>query len=78
MIGIGAAGARGTNGTLSPATARTRSGWIHAICQTRNAPQSWPMKIAFSSPSASSSPVMSPQRESTSYSSISCGAELAP
>ena len=28
MISIGGAGARGTNGTLSPATARTRSGWI--------------------------------------------------
>ncbi len=78
MIGMGAAGARGTNGTLSPATARTRSGWIQASCQTRNAPQSWPMKIALSSPSASSSPVMSPQRERTSYSSVACGAELAP
>ena len=46
MISIGAAGARGTNGTLSPATARTRSGWTQAICQTTNAPQSWPTKIA--------------------------------
>ena len=32
MIGIGAAGARGTNGTLRPATARTRSGCSTASC----------------------------------------------
>ena len=64
MIGIGAAGARGTNGTLSPATARTRSGWIQASCQTRNAPQSWPTKTALSSPIASSSAAHVPaQRE---------------
>ena len=42
MIGIGAAGARGTNGTLSPATARTRSGCTSAIDHTAFAPQSWP------------------------------------
>ena len=33
MIGIGAAGARGMNGTLRPATARTRSG-----CDRRELP----------------------------------------
>ena len=40
MIGSGGAGARGTNGTLKPATARTRSGWRTAICQAMFAPQS--------------------------------------
>ncbi len=66
MIGIGAAGARGTKGTLRPATARTRSGASTASCQTTLAPQSWPTKIACCSPSASSSPVMSAHSVATS------------
>ncbi len=66
MISTGGAGARGTNGTLSPATARTRSGWIQAIPQTTNAPQSCPTKIALSSSSASSRPIMSARSEGPS------------
>ena len=78
MIGIGAAGARGTKGTLRPATARTRSGSSTASDHTRLPPQSWPTKIASSSPSASSNPDMSPHSETTSYASTSGGAELCP
>ena len=62
MIGIGAAGARGTNGTLSPATARTRSGCIQASDHTSEPPQSWPTKIASCAPYASSRPHMSAPR----------------
>ncbi len=50
MISIGGAGARGTNGTLRPATARTRSGCACASVHTTDAPQSWPTKTAESSP----------------------------
>ena len=78
MIGIGAAGARGTNGTLSPATARTRSGCSTAICQVTLAPQSCPTKIADCSPASSSRPHMSPHSVTTSYASTCGGAELAP
>ena len=46
MISSGGAGARGTNGTDSPATARTRSGCSHAVFQATSAPQSWPITIA--------------------------------
>ncbi len=62
MISIGGAGERGTNGTLRPATALTRSGASTARFHTTIAPQSCPTKIARSSPSASSRPVRSPQR----------------
>ena len=66
MIGIGAAGARGTNGTLSPATARTRCGCSSDIHQVTFAPQSCPTKIADCSPAQSSSPLMSSHSVTTS------------
>ena len=50
MIASGGAGARGTNGTDSPPTARTRSGCSQAVFHARSAPQSWPTTIACSSP----------------------------
>jgi hypothetical protein len=78
MIGIGAAGARGTNGTLNPATARTRSGACTASCQTTFAPQSCPTNTASLAPTASSRPVMSPHRLTMSYASTASGAELSP
>ena len=45
-MSIGGAGARGTYGTLSPPTALTRSGWIHAVFHAVSAPQSWPNTAA--------------------------------
>ena len=53
MISTGGAGARGTNGTLSPATARTRSGCSQAVFQARSAPQSWPITTASRAPACS-------------------------
>ena len=46
----GGAGARGTNGTLSPATALIRSGFIQAVFHATSAPQSCPMTMASLAP----------------------------
>ena len=42
--------AQGMKGTLSPATARTRSGCSHAVFQAMSAPQSCPTTTACSTP----------------------------
>ena len=60
MSCVGATGVRGVQGTLSPATARKRSGRRRAAFHATGAPQSCPTITACAAPSASRSPVMSP------------------
>src|ERR1043165_7570135 len=60
MAVVGRTGRRGQNGTLSPITARKRSGRRRAACQATGAPQSWPATTAVGSPSASSRPTPPP------------------
>ena len=50
MIAMGSAGARAMKGVFNPMTPATRVGWSRGICHTMMPPQSWPQKIAFSTP----------------------------
>ena len=75
---VGRAEPRGRYGTLSPMTARKRSGRSSAACHATGAPQSCPTITAVGAPSASSSPTMSPTRCRSVYWSIAAGASLCP
>ena len=57
----------GVYGTLMPTTARKTSGRSMAEFQATGAPQSWPTITACFSPSAATSPTMSPTRCSCEY-----------
>ena len=60
MLGLTSDG--GANGTESPATAVNTSGRSIAEFQAMGAPQSWPMIVAVSAPSADTRPTLSATR----------------
>ena len=73
---VGRAG-QNVNGTLTPTTARTRSGCSRARSQTISAPQSWPTNTAWSWPVSSTRPSRSSQSASIPYAATSVG-QLEP